>query len=124
MPNFIETELSELAAQHHGANSKIKPWQAALKAGDCFYYYSNTFEIVVWGEVLEDQNDPTMYGYRECRCYVPGLPDGMTGAVHVSVIHKCVTRETFQLAEKAGWPHDEITFIKFAASLYEDKTKN
>jgi hypothetical protein len=65
-----------------------------------------------------------MHGYRYCKCFSVVEPDGELGEVHISVINKQVSKSIFDRARKAGWPHDEVTFTKFAAELMEARTAN
>lgn len=126
MPKFIEHDdpLKVCAELKSEADSKIKPWQAEIRKDDCFYYYSVESGIVLWGEVLENQEDPLMHGYRFCRVFSVELPEGEVGDVHVAVIHKVISRQVFEKARAAGWPHDEVSFTRFAAQLQREKTAN
>lgn len=120
MPKYLESDdpFRTLAELKNAADARILPWQNALKKGDRFFYYSAEAEVVIWGEVLEDQTDPEMFGYRFCRCYSPIVPTGEMGDVHVSVIHRVVSSDVFEMARATGWPHDEETFTRFAARIH------
>lgn len=126
MIRFFDAEdpFEAIAAAKEEADKRILPWQAQLKKGDYFYYFSSEAEIVVWGEVLEDQIDPEMHGYRFCRCYSPIMPEGELGDVHVSVIHSRVSEVDFKLARATGWPHDEESFTRFAAQVVAKRKSN
>lgn len=124
--NFLEGgDIFEIMAKNKSeADAKIKPWQAQLKKGDCFCYLSAEIGLVVWGQVLEDQTDEVMRGYRYCNCYSAACPDGEDGDVHVSVVHKKVSPAVFEKARLAGWPHDEETFVRFASQIAADRSTN
>lgn len=118
----IPDPIATLAEEKTTADRLIQPWQKELKAGDCFYFFSLLHGLVAWGEVLENQTDPALEGYRYCRCYLQTVPEGMDGYVHVSVLHKKISRSILEKARKANWPHDEIHFIKFASQITAEKT--
>lgn len=110
-----EDPIVTAAKEKQDADEQIKEWQNALKYGDFFYFFSSQHEIVMWAEVLEDPMEDELHGYRYCRCYISTEPNGILGYLHVSVAHKTVSKEIFDLARQCGWPHDEMTFIKFAS---------
>lgn len=128
MPRDTDTSIDHmfetLAGMKAEADAKITPWQQDLKAGDHFCYMSGTANILIWGEILEDQDDPILHGYRFCECYSKACPDGELGDVHVSVIYKKIDDFTFDLARKQNWPHDEESFLKFAVILERERNSN
>lgn len=124
MPNVFEDGLDATARNSIAADEKIRGWQKKLNKGDCFYYYSSKRGIVVWGEVLENQNDPLLHGYRTCRCFSATHPEGEVGEVHISVIHSPIPRAFLEKARSAGWPHDEVTFTRFALALHAEHQLN
>jgi len=116
------------------ANSTIKPFQEALKPGDCFCYFSADMHpnIVIWGEVLQtdpdDEDVPAGFElqpeFRFTRCHSVACPEGELGDIHISVVQKVITRGTFEKAKAAGWPHDEASFRAFAAKLNDERGVN
>jgi len=50
------------------ADARVKPWQAAVKVGDCFIADSGEEDLVVFGEVLEGYQEAHLRHYRSaCR---------------------------------------------------------
>lgn len=107
------------------SDADIKPWQLALKKGDCFYYLSHVQQIVTWGEVIDDPTpQELMPNYRKCVCYSRLYPKGVEGYVHISVVHCTIPRLWLEKAKKHAWPHDEATFVQFAGYIQRESTMN
>jgi len=85
------------------ADARVKPWQAAVKVGDCFIADSGEEDLLVFGEVLEGYTEAHLRHYRFCRCFSVGCPEGEVGDVHVSTILAVVSRAFFEAMRQAGW---------------------
>jgi hypothetical protein len=85
------------------ADARVKPWQAAVKIGDCFIADSGEEDLFVFGEVLEGYQEAHLRHYRFCRCLSVACPEGDAGDVHVSTVPCCVSRAFFEAMRQAGW---------------------
>jgi hypothetical protein len=70
----VEEAQARLREAMEAADGKVKPWQAAVKVGDCFIADGGEEGLLVFGEVLEGYAEPHLRHYRFCRCYSVGLP--------------------------------------------------
>jgi hypothetical protein len=130
--NTIEDLFAFEREAQSQANSRIQPFQSALKEGDCFCYLSAERQpnVIIWGEVLpldpEDiadgyEQDPN---YRFTRCHSIACPEGELGDIHVSVVHAVVSRTIFEKARAAGWPHDEAAYRALVATVEAARAVN
>jgi len=91
------------------ADGKVKPWQAAVKAGD-FFVQDTDYGFFIFGEIL--QTDEEFYTteagrhYRFCRAFSVACSEGECGDVHVSVISGIITKELFEEIRNRGWNVD------------------
>jgi len=85
------------------ADARVKPWQAAVKVGDCFIADSGEEDLVVFGEVLEGYQEAHLRHYRFCRCFSVACPEGEVGDVHVSTVLCLVSRAFFEAMRQEGW---------------------
>ena len=99
----LEEAQARLCQAMEAADARVKPWQAAVKIGDCFIADSGEEGLVVFGEVLEGYTDPHLRHYRFCRCFSVACPEGELGDVHVSTILAVVSRAFFEAMRQAGW---------------------
>ena len=85
------------------ADARVKPWQAAVKVGDCFIADGGEEDLVVFGEVLEGYPEAHLRHYRFCRCFSVACPEGEVGDVHVSTVLAVVSRAFFEAMRQEGW---------------------
>jgi len=84
------------------ADARVRPWQAAVKPGNCFVMEAED-GLLVFGEVLAGAEPERLRHYRFCRCYSVACPEGELGDVHVSAIGRLISREVFEEARTNGW---------------------
>ena len=75
----LEEAQARLRRAMKAADGKVKPWQAAIRPGDCFIADSGEEGLLVFGEVLEGYTEPHLRHYRFCRCYSVACPGRRTG---------------------------------------------
>ena len=93
-----EEMLDDLGQAMQAADEKVKPWQAQIKKGDCFWQ-DTEYGFQIYGKVLKNAyREKHLKNYRFCKCYSEACPEGETGDVHVCTIGGLLTREEF--AEK------------------------
>jgi len=85
------------------ADARVKPWQAAVKVGDCFIADSGEEDLLVFGEVLEGYQEAHLRHYRFCRCFSVACQEGEVGDVHVSAVLCLVSRAFFEAMRQEGW---------------------
>jgi hypothetical protein len=98
----LEEAQARLREAMEAADGKVKPWQAALRPGDCFVTDS-VDGLLVFGQVLETYTEPHLQDYRFCRCYTVACPEGEVGDLHVSTILGLICQECFRRMREAGW---------------------
>jgi hypothetical protein len=98
----MEEAMERIEEARIAADTKVKPWQAALKPGDLFIANSGD-DLLVFGEVLEGYKEARLQHYRFCRCYSVACPEGELGDMHVSTIACRVSRQFFEEMRRAGW---------------------
>ena len=103
----LEEAQARLRQAMEAADARVKPWQAAVKVGDCFIADSGEEDLVVFGEVLEAYQEAHLQHFRFCRCYSVACQEGEVGDVHVSTILCVISREVFELARLHGWDVEE-----------------
>jgi hypothetical protein len=99
----LEEAQACLRQAMEAADSRVKPWQAAVKVGDCFVADGDEEDLVVFGEVLEGYQEAHLRHYRFCRCFSVACPEGEVGDVHVSTVLCLVSRAFFEAMRQAGW---------------------
>jgi len=99
----LEEAQARLHQAMEAADARVRPWQAAVKIGDCFIADGGEEGLPVFGEVLEAYAEPHLRHYRLCRCYSVACPEGEVGDVHVSTILCRVSRAFFEAMRQAGW---------------------
>jgi len=99
----LEEAQARLREAMEAADARVKPWQAAVKVGDCFIADGGEEGLLVFGEVLEGYTEPHLQHYRFCRCYSVACPEGELGDVHVSTVLCLVSRVFFEAMRQAGW---------------------
>jgi len=99
----LEAAQARLRQAMDAADARVKPWQAAVKVGDCFIADGGEEDLVVFGEVLEGYQEVHLRHYRFCRCFSVACPEGEVGDVHVSTILAVVSRAFFEAMRQAGW---------------------
>jgi hypothetical protein len=104
--NSLEEARARLREAMEAADARVKPWQAAVKPGQCFIADSGGEDLVVFGEVLEGYQEAHLRHYRFCRCFSVACPEGEVGDVHVSTVLCLVSREFFEAMRQAGWQMD------------------
>jgi len=106
-----EEMLDDLNQAMQAADEKVKPWQAQIKKGDCFWY-DTEYGFKIYGEVLKnafcssvtrrnENREKHLRNYRFCKCYSEVCPEGETGDVHTSVVGGLLTRAEFAERIKA-----------------------
>ena len=99
--NSTEEMLDDLSKAMQAADEKVKPWQAQIKKGDCFWQ-DTEYGFQVYGEVLRNAyRKKELKHYRFCKCYSEACPEGEMGDVHTSVVGGLLTREEFEEKIKA-----------------------
>jgi hypothetical protein len=96
-----EEMLDALADAMESADEKVKPWQAKIKKGDCFWQ-GTEYGFLIYGKVLKKPyREEHLRHYRLCKCYSDACPEGEMGDVHTSIIGGLLTREEFEEKIKA-----------------------
>jgi hypothetical protein len=96
-----EEMLDALADAMESADEKVKPWQAKIKKGDCFWQ-DTEYGFQIYGKVLKNAySEEHLRHYRLCKCRSEACPEGEMGDVHVSVISGLLTRAEFEEKIKA-----------------------
>ena len=101
--NTPEEAQARLRQAMEAADAKVRPWQAAVKVGDCFIADSGEEDLLVFGEVLEGYTEAHLRHYRFCRCFSVACPEGEVGDVHVSTVLCLVSRAFFDEMRQEGW---------------------
>ena len=99
----LEEAQARLRQAMEAADAHVKPWQAAVKVGDCFIADGGEEDLLVFGEVLEGYRETHLRHYRFCRCFSVACPEGEVGDVHVSTVLCLVSREFFEAMRQEGW---------------------
>jgi len=99
----LEEAQARLRQAMEAADGRVRPWQAAVKVGDCFIADGGEEDLVVFGEVLEGYQEAHLRHYRFCRCFSVACPEGEVGDVHVSTVLCLVSREFFEAMRQEGW---------------------
>ena len=99
----LEEAQARLRQAMEAADARVKPWQAAVKVGDCFIADGGEEDLVVFGEVLEGYTEAHLRHYRFCRCFSVACPEGEVGDVHVSTVLCLVSRAFFEAMREEGW---------------------
>ena len=99
----LEAAQARLRQAMEAADAHVKPWQAAVKVGDCFIADGGEEDLVVFGEVLEGYREAHVRHYRFCRCFSVACPEGEVGDVHVSTMLCLVSRAFFEAMRQEGW---------------------
>jgi len=97
----LEAAQQRLLQAMKAADGRVKPWQAAVKPGECFV--SDGGDVLVFGEVLEGYAEEHLRHYRFCRCFSVACPEGELGDVHVCTILARNSRQLFEEVRRAGW---------------------
>ena len=96
-----EDMLDDLGQAMQEADKRVKPWQAEIKKGDCFWQ-DTEYSFKIYGKILKNAyRKKELKHYRFCKCYSEACPEGETGDVHTSVIGGLLTREEFEEKIKA-----------------------
>ena len=91
-----EEMLDDLNQAMQAADDKVKPWQAKIKKGDCFWQ-DTEYGFKIFGEVLKNAYcEKHLKNYRFCKCYSEACLEGELGDVHVSSIFGILSREEFE----------------------------
>jgi len=98
----LEAAQQRLQQAMKAADGRVKPWQAAVKPGECFVSDGGD-GLLVFGEVLEGYEEAHLRHYRFCRCHSVACPEGELGDVHVCTILALVSRQLFEQVRRAGW---------------------
>ena len=97
----MEEMLNDLSKAMQEADEKVRPWQAKIKKGDCFWH-DTEYGFKIYGKVLKNvYRKKELKHYRFCKCYSSACPEGETGDVHVCTIGGLLTREEFEEKIKA-----------------------
>jgi hypothetical protein len=99
----LEEAQARLREAMEAADARVRPWQAAVKAGDCFIADGGEEGLLVFGEVLEGYQEAHLRHYRFCRCFSVACPEGEVGDVHVSTVLCLIGRELFEAMRQEGW---------------------
>jgi len=99
----LEAAQARLRQAMEAADARVKPWQAAVKVGDCFIADGGEEDLLVFGEVLEGYRETHLRHYRFCRCFSVACPEGEVGDVHVSTVLCLVSRAFFEQMRQEGW---------------------
>ncbi len=105
----LDDMFNSMRRDMNEADSRVKPWQAKIKAGDYFVRRSG-LGFNIYGEILHEE-EPRAQGlghYRLCRGYSIACPKGEMGDIHVSTIEALLTREEFVEAKRSGWRYNEL----------------
>jgi hypothetical protein len=103
----LEAAQARLRQAMEAADTRVKPWQAAVAPGDCFVADGDEEGLLVFGEVLEGYTEAHLRHYRFCRCFSVACPEGEVGDVHVSTVLYVIARGVFELARQHGWDLEE-----------------
>jgi len=101
--NSLEEVQARLRQAMEAADARVRPWQAAVKVGDCFIADGGEDDLLVFGEVLEGYREAHLRHYRFCRCFSVACPEGEVGDTHVSTVLCLVSRAFFEAMRQAGW---------------------
>lgn len=99
----LEEAQARLRQAMEAADGNVKPWQVAIRPGDCFIADSGEEDLVVFVEVLEGYSEPHLRHYRFCRCFSVACQEGELGDVHVSTVLCLVSRAFFEAMREEGW---------------------
>ena len=116
----LEEAQARLHQAMEAADARVKPWQAAVKIGDCFIADGGEEGLPVFGEVLEAYAEPHLRHYRLCRCYSVACPEGEVGDVHVSTILAVVSRVFFEAMRQEGWQMEAGQRPRSACRMMEE----
>ena len=100
----LDDLFDEMEEQGRAADTRVKDWQAKIKAGDYFVRRSG-LGFSIYGEILEEEErrEKGLEHYRLCRGYSVACRDGEMGDIHVSQIDALLSKEEFQEAKRRGW---------------------
>lgn len=102
--------MAAINEARQAADGRVKPWQAAIKAGD-YFVQGTEYDFLIFGQVLESDDEyyQSEEGkhFRFCRCFSVACPDSESGDVHVSVIGLVITEEVFNRFKDKGWVVEE-----------------
>ena len=91
-----EEMLDDLSQAMLEADKRVKPWQAKIKKGNCFWQ-DTEYGFKIYGKILKNAyRKKELKHYRFCKCYSEACPEGEQGDTHVSVISGLLTREEFE----------------------------
>jgi len=98
----LEAAQQRLQQAMKAADGRVKPWQAAVKPGECFVSDGGD-GLLVFGEVLEGYEEAHLRHYRFSRCFSVACREGELGDVHVCTILALLSRRVFEEVRRAGW---------------------
>ncbi len=93
--------MAVVREQTRFADAEVRPWQAKLVPGDCFFKVVN--DLPIFGEVLEVYDETHVRHFRLARCFSTACPDGELGDIHVADVREEITRREFDRAQRVGW---------------------
>lgn len=82
------------------ANRLIKPYQAAVKAGDWVIVQGP--DLLIYGQIKPEDRTPKGFVYGQW--FSKGATCGEWGDNHRSTIRAVITAQLFAAADQAGWP--------------------
>ncbi|RLF47181.1 MAG: hypothetical protein DRN29_03175 [Thermoplasmata archaeon] len=98
----FEEMMEAIERAREEADARVQDWQREIKVGD--YFEKDTpYGFNIYGEVLEEYNEPRMKNFRFCKCYSIACPEGELGDVHVSTIKRKMTKDEFEEMKRRGW---------------------
>jgi hypothetical protein len=99
----LEEAQARLREAMEAADARVRPWQAAVKVGDCFIADGGEEELLVFGEVLKGYREAHLRHYRFCRCHSVPCPEVEVGDLHVSSILCLVSRQFLEAMRQERW---------------------
>jgi hypothetical protein len=120
----LEEMSAAVAKAREDAAPFVQPFQRAVKAGDFYLHFNPEYELVVYGEILDpvesdraaggDDEEleylrnlyaqPHMADFRFARAHSPMCEDGELGDIHLTTIHKMLSKAQFEQFKALNWP--------------------
>jgi len=100
--NSLDEMMEAIESARQAADARAKPWQAAVKVGDCFVVLYEG--LTIYGVVLAQYEEKYLQHFRYTRCFSQAVPTGEYGDTHVSTIAAIIPPAIFAAAEQQGWP--------------------
>jgi hypothetical protein len=87
-------------------------WPKHMHPGHCFIWSKPLENITYYSLVLQTPPHALRLGYRFSRTFGPPFPDGYDFYVHQDVATILLSQEQMDLAQRLGWPQDEVSLSR------------